>query len=63
MFIVIHQVEHILINSVSLIELSWQNAVGTQWTKIVLCKAKMQFLRTCKVTRYCFSALHGDIVM
>ena len=29
----------------------------------VFCKAKRQYLLTCKVSRYCLLALHGSIVM
>ena len=30
---------------------------------ILLCKAKRQYLLTCKVSRYCLLALHGSIVV
>ena len=32
-------------------------------TLIALCKAKRQYLFTCKVSRYCLLALHGSIAL
>ena len=36
--------------------------VSTYIIRFLICKAKRQYLLTCKVSRHCFSALHGMAV-